>query len=163
MLPIDERDLRATLVNASRRELSELTPPADLAERDWSRVDYLGWRDPRYAKRAYLVLPDGDDLVGVVLRQADSDPSSRAQCSWCQDVRLPNDVVIFGARRSGHAGRNGASVAILVCSNFQCSANVRRLPPVAYLGFDVEAARDQRIAELRERVQGFARMMREGS
>jgi hypothetical protein len=165
MLPINDQLIRASFVNASRKEISDITVPAELADRDWTRLDYLGWRDPKFAKRAYVVVPveqpSGVEHVGVILKQADADPRSRAQCSWCQDVRLPNDVVIFGARRTGHAGRNGNTVGILICSNFECSVNVRRLPPVAYLGFDVEAAREQRILELRERSQAFAVSVRD--
>ena len=167
MLVLDEKSIRASFVNASRKEVSDLALPAGFASLDWDRLDYLGWRDPKFAKRAYVVVPldgpSGVEHVGVILKQADADPKSRAQCSWCQDVRLPNDVVIFGARRSGHAGRNGNTVGILICSNFECSVNVRRLPPVAYLGFDVEAAREQRILELRERAQAFATSVRDDS
>ncbi len=161
MLPIDDQLIRASFVNATRKEISDLTLPPDFADRDWSRLDYLGWRDPKFAKRAYVVVPVGETHIGVILRQADADPKSRAQCSWCQDVRLPNDVVIFGARRSGHAGRNGNTVGILICSNFECSANVRKLPPVAYLGYDVEAARELRILELQDRSQAFAVSVRD--
>lgn len=165
MLPITDQLIRASFVNATRKEINDLALPPDFAERDGDRLDYLGWRDPKFAKRAYVVVPvdqaSGVEHVGVILKQADADPRSRAQCSWCQDVRLPNDVVIFGARRSGHAGRNGNTVGILICSNFECSVNVRRLPPVAYLGFDVEAAREQRIFELRERAQAFATSVRD--
>ena len=94
--------------------------------------------------------------MGIVLKQAEASPRSRAQCSWCQDIRLPNDVVLYSARRVGSAGRNGNTVGTLICAEFQCSANVRTLPPSAYLGFDREAARQQRIDVLRERASDFA-------
>lgn len=153
MLPVSENDIRASFVNATRKELGDLAIPAVA---DWQRLDYLGWRDPRYAKRAWLVVPVDGGLIGVVLRQADADPRRRAQCSWCQDVTLPNDVVLYSARRAGNAGRKGDTLGTLVCTNFECSANVRKLPPVAYLGFDVEAARLERIEGLRTRAAAFA-------
>ncbi len=155
MLPLDEKTVRASFVNASRKETSDITLPAGFAEFDWQRLDYLGWRDPKLPKRAYIVVPVGDHLVGVVLKQADADPRRRAQCSWCQDVTLPNDVVIYSAKRTGDAGRKGNTVATLICADFECSANVRKLPPVAYLGFDVEAARVDRIANLRTHAATF--------
>ena len=155
MLPLNDPAIRASFVNATRKELSDLTLP-DLTSLDWDRLDYLGWRDPKFAKRAYIVVPVDDTVIGVVLRQADADPRRRAQCSWCQDITLPNDVVIYGARRAGHGGRNGNTVGTLVCENFQCSANVRKLPPVAYLGYDVEAAREERKLGLRARAAAFA-------
>jgi hypothetical protein len=97
---------------------------------------------------------DGEP-VGVVLRQADASSRHRAQCSWCRDVKLPNDVVFFSAQRAGVAGRNGDTIGTWVCAEFQCSANVRKLPSMAYIGFDVEAARLARIDMLRARSAGF--------
>ena len=159
MLPLNNESVRASFINASRKELADLALP-DLATLDWDRLDYLGWRDAKFAKRAYIVVPVDDGVIGVVLKQADADPRSRAQCSWCQDITLPNDVVIYGARKAGHAGRKGDTLATLLCENFQCSANVRKLPPVAYLGFDVEAARADRMLGLRARAAAFASAVR---
>ena len=161
MLVLDDTTIRASFVNATRKELADLLLP-DLAEIDWDRLDYLGWRDARLSKRAYIVVPLPDGPVGIVLKQAEASPRTRAQCSWCQDITLPNDVVLYGARRSGAAGRNGNTVGTLICSNFECSRNVRTLPPTAYIGFDVEAARDRRIATLRTRSGDFATGIVEG-
>lgn len=155
MLPLSEGTLRASFVNTTRKELSDLTPPAGLPDLDWDRLDLLGWRDPRLPKRAYVVVPTADGVVGVLLTRAEATPRARAQCSWCQDVRLPNDVVLYSAKRAGAAGRKGDTVGVLVCESFQCSHNVRKPPPVAYLGFDVEAARQERIRTLRARAAGF--------
>lgn len=156
MLPVSENDIRASFVNATRKELGDLALPPGYTGLAWERLDYLGWRDPKFAKRAWIVVPVGGALVGVVLRQADADPRRRAQCSWCEDVTLPNDVVLYAARRAGSAGRKGDSLGTLVCMNFECSSNVRKLPPVAYLGFDVEAARLERMEVLRTRAAAFA-------
>ena len=161
MLVLDDTTIRASFVNATRKELADLLLP-DLAEIAWDRLDYLGWRDARLSKRAYIVVPLPDGPVGIVLKQAEASPRTRAQCSWCQDITLPNDVVLYGARRSGAAGRNGNTVGTLICSNFECSRNVRTLPPTAYIGFDVEAARDRRIATLRTRSGDFATGILEG-
>ena len=156
MLPLTEKSIRASFVNASRKEVGDLTLPPDLDAVDWDGLDFLGWRDPRIGRRAYVVVPTLDGgLVGVLLRQAEASPRARAQCSWCQDVKLPNPVVFFSAKRSGPAGRNGDTVGTLVCEEFQCSRNVRRTPPLAYEGFDVEAARLRRIEDLQLRAAGF--------
>lgn len=157
MLPISEKTLRATFVNASRKEVGDLSLPVGFDAIDWDRLDYLGWRDPKIGRRAYVVVPTLDsDLIGILLRRAEASPRSRAQCSWCQDVKLPNDVVFYSAKRSGKAGRNGDTVGTLVCEDFQCSRNVRRTPPLAYEGYDIEAARRKRIDDLQLRVAGFA-------
>lgn len=156
MLQLTEAAIRASFANATKRELNDLALPAGFAAITWDRFDYLGWRDSKFDRRAYVVAPVDGEPVGIVLKRADADPRTRAQCSWCQDVTLPNRVVIYAARRSGSAGRNGNTIATLLCENFECSANVRKAPPMAYIGFDVEAARNDRIAGLQARASAFA-------
>lgn len=132
----------------------------DLDASDWEALDFLGWRDPKFDRRAYVVLPrlDGDP-VGIALKQAEASPRSRAMCGWCRDIRLPNDVVFWSAKRAGDAGRRGATVGTLICREFQCSRNVRNDPPPAYEGYDVAAARAKRLDDLRLKVAGFADML----
>lgn len=131
-----------------------------LTEADWDALDYFGWRDPKFPKRAYVLLPRlNDEPVTIALKQADATPRSRAMCNWCRDVRLPNDVVFWSAKRVGDAGRRGNTVGNLICRDFECSRNVRNDPPPAYEGFDVAAARERRIADLQMRVAGFAEML----
>lgn len=163
MIPLTASAIRSSFVNASRKEVSDLVLPVDFDDLDWNALDYLGWRDPKAPKRAYLLVPtafgeastDAPGLTGVLLRQADASPASRAQCSWCQDVTLPNAVAFFSAKKSGAAGRKGDTVGTLVCEDFQCSKNVRRALPPAYLGYDVEAARQERILTLQVRAESF--------
>jgi hypothetical protein len=156
MIPLLEKAIRDSFVNASRKEISDLTLPAGFAELAWDRLDYLGWRDPKRPRRAYAVVPVDEVPVGILLNQAEAKPHARTQCSWCQDVQLPNEVVFFSARRAGAAGRNGNTVGTLVCSEFECSRNVRKRPAMAYIGYDVEAARLDRIASLQQRAAAFA-------
>ena len=157
MLPITDQQLRGAFVNASRKETSLITPPDGLATTDWESLDFLGWRDPKLPRRAYAIIPTLEgDPVGILLQQAEASPRSRAQCSWCQDVRLPNDVVFFSAKRAGPAGRKGDTIGTLVCERFQCSQNVRKPPPLPYDGYDLEAAKLRRIDELQLRAAGFA-------
>jgi hypothetical protein len=156
VLPLTEREIRESFVNASRKEVSDLTLPPSFDEIVWDDLDYLGWRDPKMARRSYIVVPVDGVPVGVVLRQAEASPRRRAQCTWCQDVTLPNDVVLYTAKRAGASGRNGNTVGTLICDEFQCSKNARRTLPPAYLGFDVDAAREERIVTLRVRAERFA-------
>jgi hypothetical protein len=156
MLPLTEKTLRASFLNASRREVGDLTLPLDFGTIDWERLDYLGWRDPKFERRAYVIVPTiAGDLAGLVLRHPGSAPRARAQCSWCHDVTLPNDVLLYTAKRSGKAGRNGDMVGTLICEDFQCSANVRRPPKAWYEGFDVEAERLRQIEDLQLRAAAF--------
>jgi hypothetical protein len=163
MQPISGTSIRTSFVNASQRERNSLTLPPALDETDWDKLDYLGWRDAKIPSLGYVVIDLAEGPVAILLRQADGRARSRAQCSWCDDVQLPNDVVLFSARRSGAAGRNGNTVGTLVCSEFECSGNVRKRPSVAYIGFDVEAAQVQRIEALRRHVIAFATDIRDGS
>ena len=163
MQPLTESFIRSSFINASRKEVKDMTLSdhlGTLAAVDWNGLDFLGWRDPKFARRAYVVLPrlDGDP-VGIMLKQAEASPRSRAMCNWCQDVRLPNDVVFWSAKRVGDAGRRGATVGTLICRDFECSHNVRNDPPPAYQGYDVAAARAKRIDDLRLKVAGFAEML----
>ncbi|WP_309128329.1 FBP domain-containing protein [Microbacterium sp.] len=157
MRPIDERAIRASFRNASRKEVSSLTLPADFAELDFQRLDYLGWFDPKMPRRAYIVAEVDDEPAGVLLQRAEQRIVRRSQCAWCEDVTLRNDVQFFAARKVGAAGRNGGTIGTLICENFGCSANVRRLPPLAYDGYDRELARDMRMLKLQEHVTAFVR------
>lgn len=161
MLTLTEAQLRASFVNTSQRERAAIAMP-DLDALDWDAIDYLGWRDRKLPTVGYVVTVVDDRPVGIMLRQADGGVRARPQCSWCEDVHLPNEVVFFIAKRAGKAGRDGNTLGTLVCAGFECSANVRRRPPLAYVGFDVEAARQQRIDVLRDRVMTFARRVVEG-
>lgn len=155
MRPIDERAVRASLRNASRKEISDLNLPAGFADIDFDRLDYLGWTDPKSPRRVYVIAEIDGEPVGALLQQAERRVIARAQCSWCDDVTLRNDVQLFTARKTGAAGRKGDTVGTLVCANFGCSDTVRRLPPLAYEGFDRELARDLRIERLGEHVRAF--------
>lgn len=155
MHALTEKDIRSSFVNASQRERSTLSVPA-LDQQAWDDLDFLGWRDTKYALQGYIVVPVDGEPVGILLRESEQRTRTRPQCSWCEDVTLPNDVVFFSAKRAGRAGRNGDTVGTLACARFECSRNVRLLPPLAYPGFDRDAARRRRIEALRENVVGFA-------
>lgn len=157
MRSLTEARIRASFIYASRSERANLTLPASFDETPWDKLHYFGWRDPKLGNVAYVIAEIDGEPVGMLLRQADARSRTRPQCSWCADVHLPNDVVLYTTKRAGAAGRRGDTVGTLICEDFQCSKNVRKLPPSAYLGFDREAARDRRIEALRQHVEGFVR------
>lgn len=157
---LTESFIRSSFINASRKEVKDMTLPAgfdELTEADWQAHDVFGWRDPKFARRAYVIIPQLDgDPIGIALKQAESSARARAMCNWCRDVRLPNEVALWSAKRTGDAGRRGNTVATLACLEFQCSRDVRNDMPPAYEGYDVVAARERRIDELQLRAAGFA-------
>ncbi|WP_341933521.1 FBP domain-containing protein [Microbacterium sp. LWO14-1.2] len=155
MRPIDERALRASFINATRKEVSDISLPPGFDEIDFDKLDYLGWTDPKLPRRSYVVVWIDDVVTGVVLQRAEQRVLARAQCSWCEDVTLRNDVQLYTARKAGPAGRKGDTIGNLTCAEFGCSKNVRVLPPLAYQGYDRELAREMRIMKLQEHVQAF--------
>ncbi|MGY4644187.1 FBP domain-containing protein [Cellulomonas sp. URHB0016] len=161
MDPLTEPQIRSSFVNCSRREAAQVTLPTDaggLADLRWDRLDYLGWVDRKAPLRAYVVLTVDDALVGITLRSPEGVASRRrAVCAWCEDVYATGEVSMYVARRSGAAGRNGHTVGTLVCTTFECSANVRRTPRIVEAGDDPAGLVLKRIDGLRERSQRFAR------
>ncbi|WP_067194849.1 FBP domain-containing protein [Microbacterium sp. XT11] len=155
MRPIDERAIRASFINATRKEVSALILPAGFADLDFEKLDFLGWTDPKAPRRAYVVAWRDEELVGVLLQRAEQRVLARAQCTWCEDVTLRADVQLYVARKAGPAGRKGDTVGTLTCAAFECSHNVRKLPPLAYPGYDRELARELRILKLQEHVSAF--------
>lgn len=160
MQPIDGALVRASFVNVSKKERTSIPMP-DL-DLDWQHLEYLGWRDARRPRVGFVVAEVDGEHVGVALQQTEASARTRPQCSWCEDVTLPNDVVSFNARRAGAAGRKGDSISTLVCAAFECPVNVRTQPTARYVGFDVQAAMERRIAALAEHVEAFARAVRDG-
>ena len=166
MRPLSESEIRASFVNASRREANQATLP-DLDGVDWDRLEYLGWRDRKAPLMSYAVVPVEDELVGILLRpterRADS-PRRRTVCTWCEDIVNTDDVMLYVARRGGAAGKKGDTIGTLVCTDFQCSANVRRRPTSAEAGGDVEQSRElfiaMRIEGLKERSARFVQEVR---
>lgn len=156
MHPLTERDIRSSFVNASVRERASLALPTGFADTDWNELDYLGWRDRKNDSLAYALVPLDGRPTGILLRKAAARSRFKVQCSWCEDVTLPNDVVFYSAKLAGAAGRAGSTIGTLICQDFQCSFNARRRDPAPYPGFDVDAARDERISGLRRRVAAFA-------
>lgn len=160
MQPIDGALVRASFVNVSKKERASIPMP-DL-DLDWPHLEYLGWRDPKRPRVGFVIAEVDGEPVGVALQRTEASSRTRPQCSWCEDVTLPNDVVSFNARRAGDAGRKGDSVSTLVCAAFECPVNVRTQPTARYVGFDVEAAMLRRIAALGEHVEAFVRAVRDG-
>ncbi|MGL3807513.1 FBP domain-containing protein [Paeniglutamicibacter sp. R2-26] len=162
MLPITEQQIRNSFINASLRERKSLTLPENFDELDWANMDFLGWRDEKLPLVGYVVTFLADEPVGIMFRKAEGKNRNRPQCSWCEDVNLPNDVTFFNAKQAGPAGRNGDTISTLVCEKFECSANVRTPQSLPYIGFDREAAIAHRIKVLQDHVQNFAQRVRDG-
>jgi hypothetical protein len=160
MNPLTEKQIRASFLNASKREANQATLP-DLDTIDWEHLDYLGWHDRKAPQSAYVVLELDGAPTGVLLRSTDAKTGgarTKGVCAWCEDVVVTDDVSMYVARRGGAAGRNGNTIGTLICTEFGCSRNVRRKPTFTEAGNDPtvrELIIDRRIAGLRERAARF--------
>lgn len=163
MLPTTEAELRASFINCSKGEAARLGIPLHLRgdigglggrysrSVPWEDLDFLGWADPSSAGRGYLVVPDGDDLVGITVRYSRSGRAgvSRAQmCSICSTTHTAGGVSLMTALRAGEAGKRGNTVGRYICTDFDCSlyARRRKVPPMGRQfreDFDVQARIEQ--------------------
>ena len=161
MHPLSEARLRASFVNASRREASQATLP-DLTALDWERLDHLGWRDRKAPLSAYVVVELDGAPAGVLLRSTAGRGAglrTRGVCTWCRDIVVTDDVTLYVARRAGASGRSGNTLGTLLCTDFRCSQNVRRPPTSSEAGTTALDVREEivarRVRELRERSARF--------
>lgn len=133
MQTLTDKTIRASFVNASRRELTE-APIPDLTTVGWDRLDYLGWTDPQRPAVSYVALEVDGDVSTVILRLAGGQTRRKAMCAWCEDISATHNVAMFSAKRAGAAGRKGDTVGTLICADFGCSRNVRRAPSLSEIG-----------------------------
>ncbi len=141
---------------ATRGEIKKVTFTTDFDTVEFDFLEYYGWTDPKIPRRAYLVTDRPDGPVALLLNRAASKPRGRAMCTWCNDVTLTDDAVLYAVRRAGAAGRRGDTVGAMICADFGCSRNVRRLPPAFHKDTDLALIRARRVDELRLKVHGFA-------
>ncbi len=155
MDPVSQQQIIDAFRGATRSEVKRVTFPADFDEIDFSKLEYLGWRDRKIPRRAYVSVPTDGGLVTILLTQAEAKPKAKAMCTWCRDVHISSQAVLFSVRRGGAAGRKGDTIGVLVCEDFSCAANARKLPPAFHKGTDTEQIREQNLVDLRRRVNGF--------
>ncbi|WP_344267349.1 FBP domain-containing protein [Actinomadura napierensis] len=154
MRPLTERDIRTSFVNCSKGEAKRLGLPRDLTDRPWDDLDFLGWRDPGAAGRAYLVAEREDRLVGIALRGSPGTSrgfTSRSMCSLCLTTHSSGGVALMTARRTGDAGRQGNTVGQYFCADLACPLYLRGKKQAA-VGGDLDESLT--LAEKITRTQG---------
>ncbi|MFD1827012.1 MULTISPECIES: FBP domain-containing protein [Mumia] len=156
MHPLTGHQIRASFVNASRREATQAPLPPQLDVVAWDDHDVLGWVDPKNPRRAYVVVPTDGGAVGLILRTTNPSVQRAAICTWCEDVKETDDVVLYVAKRAGAAGRNGDTVGTLIHADLSCSRHARRRPAPSEGAGDPKAFIARRVAGLRERSARFA-------
>lgn len=141
--------------SATRSEVKRVTFAENFESVEFGALDYYGWVDPKIPRRAYLLFDRPDGPIALLLNRAAVTPRGRTMCTWCNDVNLTDDAVLYTARRAGAAGRKGDTIGTMICANFGCSRNVRRLPPAFHKDTDLEFIRERQVGELRRKVDGF--------
>lgn len=126
MKPLTEQEIRAAFVNCTKGEAKRLSVPRDLADRPWDDLDYLGWRDPQAAGRAYLVTELDGRPTALALRcpAPASWQARRSMCSMCLTAHT-GGVSLMVAPKAGKARQQGNSVGAYICSDLACSLYVR--------------------------------------
>lgn len=128
MREFTESDIRGCFVNASKGEAKRASLP-DLSSVDWAEREVFGWVDAKRDQVAYAVIDVDGEPRGVLLRRAQAPAKRRRlMCSWCQDIVENGNVSMFVAPRAGASGRAGNTIGTSICSDFSCSAHVRRMP-----------------------------------
>ncbi|UAK29965.1 FBP domain-containing protein [Nocardia asteroides] len=125
MEPVTERDIRSSFVNCSKGDAKRLPVPRDLDERPWADLDFLGWSDPSFPGRGYLVVPQDDRLVGVALRFATAGTGRAQMCTICLTTHTGGGVSLMTAHKAGESGRKGNSVGAYMCTDLACSLYAR--------------------------------------
>ncbi len=156
---ITETQIRASFVNCSKGEAKRLNLPADLGDRPWGDLDFLGWVDPKAPQQSYLVVPtEAHGLVGIQLRRNTSTagPRRARMCSLCLTTHSGQGVSLMVAARAGRSGRDGNSVGLDICAALGCSLYARgRLKPPTVSAAHETLSTDERIARLRRNVLAF--------
>ncbi len=106
-------------------------PLPGLHETVWDEREYLGWLDPTFAQRGYIVYWREGKPFGIVLRSASSSMSRgiSAMCSLCRTHQPGSQVSLFTVPKAGQAGLNGNTIGTYICSDLSCSTIIRIVPP----------------------------------
>ena len=145
--PLTEEQIRASFVNLSKGAAGRVNLPADLEERPWGDLDYLGWQDPKAPARRYLVVDRGEGLLAIALRASEAGVG-RARKSMCDLCKTVGSVGLMVAPRAGRAGQRGDSVGTYICSALDCSLFVRGIRSNGTVVMEERLTTEQRIERL---------------
>lgn len=156
MQSITEKEIRQSFVNCSKGDAKRMNLPSTLTDTDWEQLDFLGWSDPSYAGRSYIVLPKGDELVGVALKH-ESGGSDRAQmCTICTTTHSRGDVSLMTAKKTGESGRRGNTVGTYMCTDLLCSLYARgKKTPALGNRYRENLSTEERVVRVQENIEAF--------
>ncbi|SFC41291.1 FBP C-terminal treble-clef zinc-finger [Nocardioides terrae] len=146
MSPLSEPQIRAAFVNLSKGAAARVNLPADLEERAWQELDYLGWQDPKAPGRTYLVTDRAGQTRAIALRV--SEAGRRARKTMCDLCLTVGSVTLMVAPRAGRAGQRGDSVGTYICADLDCSLYVRNKRSNGTVVMEERLSVEEKIARL---------------
>ncbi|WGL50969.1 FBP domain-containing protein [Nocardioides sp. BP30] len=152
--PLTDQQIRTAFVNLSKGAAGRVNLPADLDERPWADLDYLGWQDPKAPARKYLVVERGGRVRAVALRASES-AVGRARKTMCDLCTTVGSVALMVAPRSGAAGQRGDSVGIYLCAALDCSLLVRNLRSNGTVVMEERLTSEQKVERLLANLDTF--------
>lgn len=161
MQPITEPDIRSSFINCSKGEAKRLPVPRDLEAQPWDDLDFLGWSDPSFSGRCYVVVPEQDRPIGVALRHQTGGPRKSQMCTICLTTHTNGAVSLMTARKVGESGRRGNTVGTYMCGDLDCCLYARRKKTPA-LGRQYREDVDvtERVQQLRDNMGAFIARVR---
>lgn len=160
MDPLTDTQIRGAFVNLSKGAAGRVNLPADLDERPWGDLDYLGWQDPKAPARNYLVTDRGGRVRAIALRTSDRvlGRKRKTMCDLCMTV---GSVDLMVAPRAGTAGQRGDTVGTYVCAALDCSLFVRNIRSSGTVIMEERLTTQQKIERLVANLDTFvARVLR---
>jgi hypothetical protein len=156
MEPVTEKEIRSSFVNCSKGDAKRLNVPRNLTETDWEELDFLGWSDPSYAGRSYLVVPREGELIGVALKH-ETGGSDRAQmCTICMTTHSRGNVSLMTASKVGESGRKGNTVGTYMCTDLACSLYARgKKTPALGNRYRENLTPEERVVRAQENLNAF--------
>ncbi|GAA4892140.1 FBP domain-containing protein [Stackebrandtia albiflava] len=158
-------DFPDLFANCSKREAAAIPPP-DLDAVEWAEIDFLAWRNPRTPQRAYVAVPHGAGVIGLVFRMAANRNTAGAMrstmCELCHTVHSSGGVTLFTANKAGVAGRRGDSVGCYMCTDLDCSRYIRGVKRPKRIQPPSTLTVDERRDRLRTKLDGLVGMVMAG-
>ncbi|NHA68253.1 hypothetical protein EPD83_009340 [Phycicoccus sp. CMS6Z-2] len=105
---LGEREIRGSVVNATRGEIRRMGLPPDFDTQPWEDLGHLSWLDPRSPLVGYLVVPTPEHgLVGVQVRRSSGVGGTRRarMCALCATTHVGQESRSWS--RHGPGRRDG--------------------------------------------------------
>ncbi|SUE17076.1 Fibronectin-binding protein (FBP) [Rhodococcus gordoniae] len=156
MDPLTERDIRTSFVNCSKGDAKRLPVPRDLDDRPWDELDFLGWTDPSFPGRGYIVVPRDGELVGVAMRFEQQGSGKTQMCTICLTTHTRGGIALMTANKVGDSGRAGNAVGTYMCIDLQCSLYARgRKKPALGSRYREDLEPEEKAERARENLHAF--------